>query len=282
MYLREVIKQNFNLLTQSERKLAAVLLSDYPVSGLASIQDLADRAEVSAPSVSRFVTKIGLSGYQEMQRSLVEEIRAGNRSPVDLHETGSPIEGGYLSEFLARATAQMQAVGEVITEGQFTQICKFLSDPKRNIYSVGGRVSDTIAMNFSFHMRQARQGAFHIPRDPENWPEYILRMKPNDVLFVVDFRRYQPSLAWLAQQAAQKRKACVILMTDKWLSPATRYATEVLPVPIDTGTIWDSYSAALTVVEALVTHVGEANWEETRKRIEAWDQMRRNEIEDKQ
>ena len=118
-------------------------------------------------------------------------------------------------------------------------------------------------------------GVFHI-RDPESWPEYLLRMKPGDIFFLADFRRYQPNLAKLAKQASIERKAQVVLMTDKWLSPATRYASEVLAVPIDTGTIWDSYSAALAVTEALVTRVAEENWDNTKDRIEAWDSARQN------
>jgi len=279
MSVRELIEKKSGALTQSERKLAAALLSDYPVSGLISIQELAERAEVSAPSISRFVTKIGLTGYQEMQRRLLAELKEGERSPVDLHETASRIEGGYLAEFLSRAAAQLQSASAAITEGQFKQICSLLSDPKRSIYSIGGRISDTIAMNFSFHLRQARQGVYHLPRDPESWPEYLLRMKPGDILFLADFRRYQPNLTQLAEQAAVKRKAQVVLMTDKWLSPATRHATEVLAVPIDTATIWDSYSAALAITEAIVTNVGESNWDETRTRIEAWDSVRQSDVE---
>jgi DNA-binding MurR/RpiR family transcriptional regulator len=44
--------------------------------------------------------------------------------------------------------------------------------------------------------------------------------------------------------------------------------------PIETGTIWDSYSAALAVTEALVTRVAETDWDKTRTRIEAWDAAR--------
>lgn len=278
MSVRALIEELSPQLTLSERKLAAVLLSDYPYAGLASIQELAERAEVSAPSISRFVTKIGLPGYPDMQRRLIAEMKEGDRSPVDLHATGQRIEGGYLSGFLARTAAQMASADGAITEGQFNRICSLLADPKRNIYALGGRISDTIAIHLSFHLRQARQGVYHLPRDPENWPEYLLRMKPGDVFFLVDFRRYQPNLTGLAQQAAA-RKVQVVLMTDKWLSPATRHAADVLAVPIDTGTIWDSYSAALAVAEALVTRVGEENWNQTRARIEAWDAMRQTDLE---
>ena len=279
MLVRDQIKKKSKSMTQSERKLATALLSDYPYAGLTSIHELADRADVSPPSISRFVTKIGLSGYQEMQRRLIRELKGGDKSPLDLHEAGQRIESDYLAEFTMRAAEHMRVAAEAITEGQFNRITELLSDPKRDIYALGGRISDTIATHLSFHLRQARMGVFHIPRDPESWPEYLLRMKPGDIFFLADFRRYQPNLSQLAKQADIERKAQVILMTDKWLSPVNRYASEVLAVPIDTGTIWDSYSAALAVTEALVTRVAEENWNNTKTRIEAWDSARQNSSE---
>lgn len=282
MTIREQIETNAWALTPSERKLATALLSDYPFAGLITIQELAERAEVSAPSISRFVTKIGLSGYPEMQRRLVEELREGERSPVEIHEAGRKIEGGYLTEFISRAARQMESARDAITEGQFERICKVLGDPKRSVYAIGGRISDTIAMQLSFHLRQARQAVYHLPRDQEIWPEYLLRMKPGDVLFLVDFRRYEDNLERLAAMASVNRKAQVVVMTDKWLTPARRHAAEVLAVPIDTGTIWDSYCAAMAVTEAMVTRVAEENWEQTRARIEAWDAARQHSTESDQ
>lgn len=279
MLIRDQIKKKSKSMTQSERKLATALLSDYPYAGLISIHELADRADVSPPSITRFVTKIGLAGYQEMQRRLISELKGGYKSPLDLHEISQRIENGYLAEFTMRTAEHMRVAAEAITEGQFNRITELLGDPKRDIYALGGRISDTIATYLSFHLRQARMGVFHIPRDPESWPEYLLRMKPGDIFFLADFRRYHPNLAKLAKQAYIERKAQVILMTDKWLSPANRYASEVLAVPIDTGTIWDSYSAALAVTEALVTRVAEENWDNTKDRIEAWDSARQNSTE---
>ncbi len=273
MSIRALIDSKFTTLTPSERKLATVLLSDYPYAGLVPIQTFSDRAEVSAPSISRFVSKLGLLGYADLQRKLVQELKMGQRSPVDVYNAGESIQSGYLHEFLKRVAAQIQFVESVVTEAQFEQICKLLSNPRRRVFVMGGRVSDTIAYHFSFHLRQTRAGVIHIPRDPETWPEFLLRTKQGDVFFLVDFRRYQGTIESLAQRAS-KQGAKVILMTDKWLSPAHRYAAEVIAVPIETGTVWDSYAAALALVEALVSKIAESGWEDTRFRIEAWDALR--------
>ena len=279
MTIRSRIEQNSATLTKSERKLATALLADYPFAGLLSIQELAEKAEVSAPSITRFTSKIGLSGYAEMQQKLLAELREGNVSPVHIHYSSERIEGGYLAGFLARAAAQVQTSGQAITEGQFDRITALVSDPKRQVFALGGRISDAVAQHLTFHLKQSRPGVVHIARDPETWPEYLLQMRPEDVVFLVDFRRYEPSLSRLAEAAAARRTQ-VILMTDKWNSPAKRHASEVLAVPIETGTVWDSYSAALAIVEAIVTRVAEDTWTETRARIEDWD-VSRNLISEK-
>ncbi|MEP1206546.1 MAG: MurR/RpiR family transcriptional regulator [Rhizobiaceae bacterium] len=274
MQTKDRIESSASDLTAGERKLAASILSDYPYAGLMSIQELASRSEVSAASISRFVTKIGFSGYPEFQRNLIDELKEGERSPLDIHKGQRQIEGGFLQDFIAKATSQMEVATQAITEDQFDRICARLSDPRGNVYVIGGRVSNAVAEVLSFHLRQMRAGVYHLPSDPEVWPEYVLRMRPVDTLFVADFRRYQTGLAQLCKTASEERNTKVILMTDKWLSPIAKHASEIMPVPIDVGTLWDTYSAALTVIEAIATKIAEANWEQTRERIMQWDRIR--------
>jgi len=115
MTVRMTISAVSESLTQSERKLAATLLSNYPFKGLLNIQELAEEAGVSAASISRFTTKLGLDGYADMQRKLVDELRRGDLSPVDLHATSTQIKGSFLAGFLARAAAQIGSADDVNT-----------------------------------------------------------------------------------------------------------------------------------------------------------------------
>tara|TARA_R110002073_G_scaffold49133_3_gene131554 strand:+ start:606 stop:1460 length:855 start_codon:yes stop_codon:yes gene_type:complete len=260
--------------TAAERRLSATLLMDYPFAGLLPIQELAENTKTSPPTVSRFVTKLGFSGFQEFQRQLIGELKEGQRSPVDLQKTSSPMQGAFLNGFLDRAEKIVASAKTSVTEIQFEKVCGLLSDPRRSIYVIGGRMSDALATYTSRHLRQVRHKVFHLPADPEVWPEYLLRMRPRDILLVVDFRRYQASLAALAKRAQSERNAQIVLMTDPWLSPVAKCASEVMAVPIDSGTLWDSYTGALALMEAIVTRVAESNWDQTKTRIEAWDAIR--------
>ncbi|MEO9631167.1 MAG: MurR/RpiR family transcriptional regulator [Sulfitobacter sp.] len=276
MLVRERIEEMFEGLTSTERKLSSALLVDYPFAGLEPIQELAKATNTSPPSISRFVTKLGFQGFQDFQRQLIAELKQGQRSPVELQASSAPIQGAFLASFLQRVGTVIEDATKSVSEAQFERIAKILADEKRSIYIIGGRMSDPIAQHLSRHLRQIRSKVFHLPSDPEVWPEYLLRMRARDVLFTVDFRRYQSNLLALAQKAVEARNAQVVLMTDEWLSPISAHASEILAAPIDSNTLWDSYSGALALLEALVTRIAEQNWDQTKNRIEEWDSVRLN------
>lgn len=275
MHVRQRIEQTAENLTSAERMLVSVLLSDYPFAGLVTIQELAQRAHASSPTVSRFVSKLGFSGYSAFQQALISELKEGQKSPVQLRATQTPFGEAWFGDFMSRAASLMNEVAVTVSEAQFERVTGLLVEHGPAIFFVGGRVSDTLVQYFSRHIRQFRPKVYSLPADPEAWPAYILRMRRGDILFVVDFRRYQQNLERLAGAAVSESGARVVLITDKWISPVAVHATEVLAVPIENGTLWDSYAGALSVMEAMMTRIAESNWDDTSKRIEKWDRVRR-------
>ncbi len=275
MIVKETIENLVPRLTASEQKVAIALLADYPFAGLQTIQELAGRSGVSAPSITRFVAKIGCNGYQEFQRRLISELKESYRSPVQLKLTEAPTAPGrFLEDYADRIATHVREMSNGIPQQQFDAACDLISDPARNIFLIGGRVSDSIATLLSIHLRQFRGRVHHIPSNPELWPDYVLRMRRQDVVVMFDFRRYQPSLTDLARVVAKKRQSTIIAVTDKWLSPMARYSSQVLAVPVENGTAWDSQVGAVTLVEAIIVKASARDWDATRNRLEAWEDVR--------
>jgi DNA-binding MurR/RpiR family transcriptional regulator len=173
-----------------------------------------------------------------------------------------------------RAADLVRQLPQTITQQQLDSVAALLGDPARDIYVRGGRISDTLARFLSAHLRQIRPGIHHLADDPELWPDTVLRMRRRDVAVLFDFRRYQPSLERLATTISQQRRAQVVLITDKWQSPAARYCSHVIALPIEIGTAWDTGAAALALIEALVVTVSEQDWHSTEDRIKDWDVLR--------
>src|ERR1700716_4757264 len=86
----ELVRNRLDSLSPAERKLARVLLASYPIAGLESVARFAERARVSPPTVTRFITKLGFRGYPEFQETLRTEVQARLSSPISRyrnHET---------------------------------------------------------------------------------------------------------------------------------------------------------------------------------------------------
>ena len=271
--VREAMDAMSGTFTPSERHLRSVILADYPFAALGLLQDLSDRANVSAPSISRFVNKLGYRGFQEFQSSLLSELRDARSSPIELRRTPADESGDPLADHVRCALELTRELAARIPRDQFERICRLLGDDRRRVFVLGGRMSDSIAGFFLRHMRQIRAGTYHVPSDTEVWPEYLLRMRPRDVVLLIDFRRYDTRLAEFAA-AARGRKAQTIVITDPWISPSAKGASELITVPIASGTLWDSYVPAFVLIEALLVPLAERDWNRTRKRIEAWDGLR--------
>lgn len=275
MTVRETIRREAAKLTASERKVANAVLADYPFGGLQTIQELADRCGVSAPSITRFVSKLGFGGYQDFQRQLIAELREGSRSPLDLKATEKLGKGDeFLADYARRAAARVEEMADSVAPDQFDQIVRLLADPARNIFVLGGRISDSIATYLSIHLKQIRSKVRHLPPNPEYWPDDLLRMRKQDVFVLFDFRRYQADLTRLAELVATKRQSSIVLITDKWMSPAARHSDVVVALPIENETAWDTVVCAVAFIEALIVKVSESDWPTTRKRIESWDDLR--------
>src|SRR5258705_12144917 len=78
----EAVRERLDSVSPAERKLARVLLASYPIAGLESVARFAERAGVSPPTVTRFITKLGFRGYTELQHSMRHEDQALLSSPL--------------------------------------------------------------------------------------------------------------------------------------------------------------------------------------------------------
>mgnify|MGYP001386840423 CR=1 FL=1 len=69
-------------LSDAEKRAARALLARYPTTGMETVALFAERAKVSAPTILRFVAKLGFPGYADFRRALREEMEAQSEFPL--------------------------------------------------------------------------------------------------------------------------------------------------------------------------------------------------------
>lgn len=277
MGTREQVHAALGQMTDAERKVAHAFLANYPSSGLSTVAEFAELAGTSAPTVLRFVSRLGFSGYPEFQRALRTEIQAELLSPLEKGEKSlaRTANGSALGAYFSRAASNIAATLEAIPESEFEAACVLLSDHKAACYCLGGRFSDAIARYMAAHLRIVRPNVRRFQDQTSTWDDQLLDVKAGDVVVLFDIRRYQRDLVHLSELLGE-RKARIVLITDSWLSPISRYAKVVLPCAIDAGRTWDSSVTLIALVEAIIDRVTHKDWDASRGRIQALEHIHWN------
>jgi DNA-binding MurR/RpiR family transcriptional regulator len=274
--IAEHVRASVVALTAQERKAAQVLLTNYPAAGLAPVAEFAERARVSAPTVLRFVAKLGFLGYPDFQRQLREELEAQLASPLakPARKAGprSP-QRPFIDPFAEAAVANLQGTFRHLSEDDFSAIVELLCDRRRSVHLLGGRFTDALARYLAAHLSLVRPDVRHVPSGIGVWRDRLLDIRRRDVVFVFDIRRYQEDVIAFARDAAA-RGAEMVLVTDQWISPLSRQAKHVLACRVAAPSRWDSSVALLAVAEALTAAATERLGEFARKRIEELERLR--------
>lgn len=270
----ERLQNSFESLTRAERQLASVLLENWPVSGLGSITTIASNADVSTPTVARMIQKLGFSGYPGFQAALRDELEAKISSPIEKHDRWSSEvpDTHILNRFADAILTNLRQSLSQINPDDFDKACALLANLESSVFVTGGRITHTLADYLFLHLQMIRAGTTLISSSNAAWPHYMLDMAANDVLVVLDVRRYQNDLLKLAE-AAEARGVKIILITDQWRSPVATHATYTFSCRIEAPSAWDSNAALLVLLETMIAHVQTSTWDTTGKRTEELEDL---------
>ncbi|MFD6419314.1 MurR/RpiR family transcriptional regulator [Streptomyces sp. NPDC060194] len=283
--LADDIRQKLGELSPAERKVARVLLAGYPAAGFETVAVLAERAAVSAPTVIRFVNRLGYRGFPDFQAALRDELDARNASPLSLYETtgfgrGEPATGGddadsaLLRHGSEVFTGALTATLAELPPHDFEHAVRLLADRKRRVTLVGGRFTHLLAQYLGLHLMQLRDDVRFLPdRDVER-TAVLAALSRRDVLVVFDYRRYEADATTLAA-LVQEHGGKVVLFTDTWLSPAAPHAEVVLPSRVAAPSPYDSLVPTLAVLETVVAGVITALGDDARRRMQHGEDIAR-------
>ncbi len=266
-------------LSKAERRVGRALLADYPSAGLASAARLADRAEVSPPTVLRFAQSLGYEGFTDLQVSLRAELTARSNGPIT-RLPSTPAAGGLLDSLLKQNEAQNQRAAETLAQlpaAALEAAVALLSDTSRPLYLHGGRFSHLLAIHLGMHLEQLRPQVRSLA-DPEGRDlGAMIELGRKDVVVLFDYHRYQRSAAELAARV-HRAGATVLLITDDLACPVAPEAEVVLAASSTVGTTYQSMAAGFALTELLVPLVMEAIGEPARTRMALWEERRRAEV----
>jgi DNA-binding MurR/RpiR family transcriptional regulator len=273
------VRQHQAGLSPAERKLARVLLASYPIAGLESVARFAERARVSPPTVTRFITKLGFRGYPEFQEVLRQEVQARLSSPLARYheEDAARRAGSLVSDALEISRQNLQATLELLSHRDVEEVVELLADVRRRVLVLGGRVSGPLARYLAGQLHLLRPGVGLVESERTAAAQQLIDLRKGDILVVFDYRRYQADTIESARLVSGLG-VNVVLFTDPWLSPASAFARQVVVSSVENVGPFDSLVGAMAVLEAIVAAVLARLGQRAESRMKSLERLRSGDV----
>jgi DNA-binding MurR/RpiR family transcriptional regulator len=249
-----LIKGTWSAMTATDRKVARVLLSHYPLVGLQTLAEVSEMADVSAPSVIRFVKKLGFNGYPDYQKTLYAEIGdlLAKREPAD-----SRSDNWHLPERVRRQydelSGAIQETFSLLHEAELVGAARLISDHGKRVSVVGGAVSTPLAEVLHQRLMTLRPNCGLLSADPLKRSERLIDVNKRDVIIVIDLKPYDSDLAAFARLAGE-RGAQLVVFTDNDVASITEAVRFVFVAAARTAAL-TANTTVVCLIEVLLAEI---------------------------
>ncbi|MFB9535741.1 MurR/RpiR family transcriptional regulator [Streptomyces violaceus] len=256
-------------LSPGQRRIAQYLIEHITEAAFLSITDLADRVGVSQPSVTRFASAVGFSGYPALREKL-QSIALGTLA-------GGPAEEIRGNELQAAVDAEIE---------NLENLRRDLADPNlvidigRQLSSstpltvLGLRISVSLAEYFAYAARRIHPDVRLVTRGGSVAYDALLQSREAGGTWVLAFsmpRHAQETLT--AVRVARGAGLKVALITDLALGPLADEADVAFATGTGSRLVFDSYAAPGVMCSALLQAMTDADPERTQARLEEYEQV---------
>lgn len=254
-------------LPPSESRVARTLLDGYPVAGIGTLAELAQRSRVSSPTVLRLVNRLGYTGFGDFQRALRAEVAARLATTASAMPAEAPAPDRHLvTTLMGEAAENIAADARALVSGEMDEVVDLIATGSRNVVTMGGWLTQFFAGYLFTQLRTMRPRCGCVAASISTGCIELADLGRRDTLIVFDMRPYgsptEQLCAW-----ARRRGVRIVLFTDAWLSPVSRQASHVLVARSASSSPFDSYAPLFALVEAVVAAVAARLGDRARRRI---------------
>ncbi len=278
MNLLDRIERRRAALTESERDLSAFIVEHYPQVAFESATSIGQQVGVSAATVVRFFAKLGYDGFADVQRELRDEVAARLHSPIQRLDATreAPREAQeLLRQSLGVDLGNLDATYRAVDPAQFQALVERLVKGTGRTFVIGEKKGYGVAHYLHTQLNLALPDVTLLESGQSLIVDRLLRVTAQDLLVAVDVRRYARATVLVAKRF-RDLGADVAVLADSPLSPLSGLAKFKLPITTTGAGAFDSYTAVISLVNALVNGVavhrkqelhdtlerGEALWQE--------------------
>ena len=258
--------------SKGHKRIAEYILSNHVSASYMTASRLSKAVGVSESTVVRFAMEMGFAGYPELQtairKTLKNKLTSVQRIEIASERMGDDVLGATLQ-------ADIDNLKHTLTttdRANFDAIISMILYAK-TIYIVGNRSSTSLAnfMYFYFSLIFDKSRLVQSVSGSDIF-EQMLNIGEGDLIIGISFPRYSKRTVD-AMHYAKTQGAFAVAITDSEQSPIAELADRVLYAKNEMSSFVDSLVAPLSLINALVSAVGQKKKKELCKTFERLEEI---------
>lgn len=247
------LRRRYDELTHSQKRIAETIVEDPEFVAFATVDKFAARLGVSPSTIVRFSYRLGLAGYPELQEQVRELVLANLRSSAGPGgDVTAHLGESVFGESLRHDLSLLARTAERLEEADLDRAVELLVDAER-VRVVGGVTALSVAYYAAVTLDRVRPRVALLDGSPVPTGP-LLDMQDGDALLAFSFPPYARSTLG-AIDAARRRSARVVAVTDSPISPLRGKVDVLLPATVSGIGAQNSLVAAMAVANAIVNGV---------------------------
>lgn len=240
----------YECLPAGERRIADVVLACQGDLASYSASELAERAGVSKATTSRLFRRLGYERFSEARRA-ARDAGAPWGSPLSaaVADGVSAAPGDLQSAHLTRELQNLARTFETLRPETLEQAAGLLARAP-SVAVIGFRNSRALAEYARGVLTTVKPDVRLVPDPAFDLAEAISGLTDRDAALAIGLRR-RPHLFRRLLELIHRRGTPIVIIADPTASTALQYATVVLRCHNWGSTLFDSYAAAISVLNLL-------------------------------
>jgi DNA-binding MurR/RpiR family transcriptional regulator len=239
-------------LTPAERRVAQTVADDPKIVAFGTVAQLAAHSGTSGPSVLRFASKLGFSGFAQLQTAVQEEIADALRPAAGRIRERPPSD--VLSRTLSTDLENVRSTLEAVNPDELRAAVELLADRRRAVHVLAGEFSRGVGMLFVTQLEMLRDHVWLLGGSPVRVSRFVAGVAADDIVVAIDHRRYE---RWVLDTSRRLVDAGAVLVaiTDSAFSPLAERARHTFVVSARSPGPFDSHAGTIALVDAIIASV---------------------------
>ena len=267
---REKIREYYDHLSRSYRKVADFIMSNYYEVAFMTAAQLAYSVGVDTTTVVRFSQRLGYNGYPELLQDVREQVRSEIYAAYEPQPLASDDPAGMFRDRISHEQENLRHMLVHNPPEHIDAVARMLGNSQR-ILLVGDGYAETVAETIAQQFRHRGLDAEYIPNDAVKKAATLMNVDGSVLVIGVSATDYGRDVA-RAMEYARTRGARTLGIIGSMASPANRMSDLVIFAPTEVSGPLPSIVGLVTALTALVQLAARDSQESADRHLATFEQ----------